>query len=239
MDKDSFRILKEINSLYSDKKKLQELIANEKNRLFKVEQMRSERKAQLELDQKEFKQVNGELAVLENELAGTQTKLANTKANINNVFTEQEINSLQSQLTHLEDLQAELEEKLFSKLEGQEEVQSAISEAQNFLTGSLETLQEMQTEVDLATTPLLAKINSIEQRLALLFVELPESFKDKFLALVEKDLPYGPVAQIQNNHCSICKMTLSKIEIDEVEKQLKLKGCPSCARIFIPENTLY
>lgn len=239
MNKETYRILKEINSLYQEQLKLKELITTEEQRLNKMEQQRAQRADELTKDKAEFKELNQKIQLTENALAHNQSRLDQANSHINSLFTQKEIDSHQAQIDHLKSEIEIAEEAAFLQLEKLEELELHITEAENFLSGSSETLAELKQDIDHINTSRLKQVENLSSRIDLLLEQVPVLLKNKYLFLVEKNLPYGPVAQINQDACSICRMGLSKQEIDLVEKQMQLKSCPSCGRILIPISSLY
>lgn len=239
MEKETFRKLKEINSLYLENQKTLQSANTEGGRLTKILKMEDLRKDELENHLLEKSAAISEMAEIENKIAQLQLKKNQTLCNKNNVFSQEEIDAFEKQLSVTETDLDELEEKGLYLLEQIEEYTTQIEEAQNFLSGVQETKKEISDEILKSNQPLLDKIQVNEKRMEHLFSELPDKVTESFKSLVQKNLKYGATAQIDKNHCSICKMILPQIDIEKVEKHLHYMSCPSCSRVFIPVSSLY
>jgi len=239
LNKETFRILKEINSLYLENTRLTEIIASESSRTTKIEDLRSEKEQLIVTLDRRVKEESLKLSHTEDEIAQNQQKLNQAMSNKNNVFTEHEISSFEKQIATYKEKLDELENSGLEIMTLCEELSCELDEAKNFLKGSIETLNNIRLEVTENNKPYQEKINVNTKRMQHLFSELPELLKQKFTQLLERNLKYGPVAQIDKNHCSVCKMELAKSEIEAIEKHLQIKFCPSCSRVFIPISSLY
>lgn len=239
MNKDTFRILKEINSLYTANQKLSELIENEHSRIHKIQNLRDDKKQKIIQTEKDLKQFSAKLLQTENSIADNQSKLNQALSNKNNVYSENEISAFEKQIASFKESIDELENKGLEVLSTCEQLSEELSDAKSFLTGSRETLLEITKEVEKISKPHIDKINIHKLRIENLFLEIPEDLKDKFQKLMKRNLKYGPTSQIQQNSCSVCRMEISRLDIEKVEKHLQIKFCSTCDRLFIPISTLY
>jgi len=239
LNKDSFRILKEISSLYAENQILQQKIDQEKSRLTKIENLHEDKKENILDINSTLKELNIEIAQTENSIAEFQKKLDQAMSNKNNVFTENEIKAFETQIDSYQEKLDELENLGLEQLERQEQLNSELNDAEAFMHGSTETLKEIKLDVDEITYPLQEKINGHSLRIEQHFKEVPLDLKTKFSALMDKNLKYGPVAQIENNCCSVCGMEMPRLEIEKVEKHMQFKFCSTCGRLFIPISSLY
>lgn len=239
MEKESYRIIKEISSLHTHKQKLIAETNNEGGRLDKILKMEEERAQKLTEDQTLRGELSIELTQVENSIATLSSQLEQTQANKNNVFTEDEISAFEKQSEHLSSELSLKEEQGLELLEKIESLEAEINDAKTFLTGIQETKIEIQDEILADNKPLLDQTKNIDTRIENLFKELPQKIQPKIHDLLNKNLKYGPTAQIENDHCSICKMGLSKMKVQEIEKSLHFHCCEGCERVFIPVSSLY
>lgn len=239
MNKDSFRILKEINSLYLETRSLKEKIEQENSRLTKIENLRDEKNEIISVKSIELKELNGQILKTENSLADIQKSLNQAIGNKDKVFTENEIKAFESQIESYQSKLDEYENLGLEQLEKAEDIQQELKDAETFLKGSIDTLEEIKLEILDTNKPDLEKIQQHEQRIEQLFGDVPSELKTKFSALMHRNLKYGPVAQIDKNCCSVCGMEMPSLEIEKVEKHFQFKFCTTCDRLFIPISTLY
>ncbi|MBD66665.1 MAG: hypothetical protein CME62_15765 [Halobacteriovoraceae bacterium] len=239
MNKESFKILKEINSLYTSKDRTQHSIDSEYQRIAKIEKQSTLNKEELTREEALLSEFRQKLTHAENEVDKLQALIEKSQAHLNQVFTTEEIKALESQIDQATIQLHPLEEKTLELMQEIEDHEKRKEEIKEFLKGCQETIKEIQIEVDDAVIPLNKEIQSFQARIDLLISELPENVVSKLNQLREKKLTHGPLAEIAEKKCSICSFHLDQSLIAEVEKNLKFKTCSGCGRILVPGNALY
>lgn len=239
MNKEIFRILKEINSLYEKRTKLENEIEVENQRAAKIENQRNEKKEELDQFQTEHKDLSGQLAKVEAEIHSEQKKLETSKQHISSVFTEQEVNSLQSQINTYQENLDNFENDGLELMEKIEELTQNISDHKGFLTGSKETLDEISKEISELNQPRLKEIETLNTRVSALLSDIPEDIVKRFNQVLDLKLPKSPMTTIDKKQCSMCRFQLEQSLVDDVEKLFKFKQCSGCRRILIPISSLY
>jgi predicted nucleic acid-binding Zn-ribbon protein len=239
VNKEDYRVMKEINSLYLENLGLEKKVLSETSRIDKVYLLRSEAQEQIVSYNENLKSQKANFQISENDIAKLQNSLDNNRGHLASAITEQEIKSLESQITTSETKLDEAENSGLELMESIETLEKNIKTRESFLQGSQETLIELSSEVAEITKPHRLKTQQNTNRLELLKVELPELALDKYLKLLIKNLKYGPLASIDVNQCSICKYGLAVTDIELIEKKLALRSCAGCSRLFVPRSTLY
>lgn len=239
MNKEDYRVMKEINSLYLENLELEKKILSENSRIDKLNILRSEAQQQISSYTETLKTEKANFQTSENDIAKLQQSLDNNRGHLACAIIEQEIKSLESQITTSESKLDEAENSGLELMESIETLEESIESREGFLVGSLETLGELSGEVLEITKPFINKAEQNTNRLCLLEKSLPTVTLDKYLKLLSKKLKYGPLASIDVNQCSICKYGLAVTDIELIEKKLALRSCAGCSRIFVPRSTLY
>ena len=143
-----FTALKEIQSLDNLIKVHLDAIKSEESRKDSVLALRSKR----ETEMVGFSQAKTEntalMAQLEKELHEWEKKREQAVVNQERAKDQKQIEAIEKELLQVTSSCEELEEKILSLLEKNDELESLIEEAQTFLKGSLETLNEIDKEID-------------------------------------------------------------------------------------------
>jgi len=239
MSKESFKILIEINSLTINKEEFQLKIDAQLGRIQTVNSNREARINQKLSDKNLLKKTNSTLNLAENEISHLQLKLIKDKENLTLISTEQTLKNMEKQIADLEEKISNLEESGLEEIEKIEVLEEKISLADEFLEGSLESLNEIKAEVKVTNTENQASIDKLIKRIELLVQELPDDFSHRYFKTFESKIKGSVFARIKNEACEYCRSGLSKMEVQKIEDQLNLKTCQSCGRIFIPQAAFY
>lgn len=237
--KEQFKLLKEISSLFDQREILQDKVIKENLRVEKVIKQRQVREQEkLEL-QEQLKKASSQEQHIENCLAHSQGQLDQAKGHLNSVQTQQQIDALTSEISKLESDINQLEEEGIEILEKIDLLNKNIEEANSFLIGSEESLNEITHEVAEISDDFQKQIEILNQRIHSLTDELNPIFQNKLNTAINKKIPISIFSRISGGCCDFCKLQLSKVEVDNIERKLNLATCNGCSRIFIPLNSLY
>lgn len=240
MKKESFRILKEINSLKSAILKLESTIKDEVSRISNIEKQRYKR--QLDLDKNTLirKEKQLELNQCEERIFYFSNLVTKGEEQIKALFSENEINALTKQIDNAKAELESFEDKGFEIIEESSVLDTSIEDSKTFLAGSLETIAEIEAEINLANNDLFIEIKGKRSRIEHLHAELPEPVVQKLLQLEAKNLAQSPLTHItDSNSCQMCGYSIHNALIKAVEVQSKFMGCPGCERIIIPQSSKY
>jgi predicted nucleic acid-binding Zn-ribbon protein len=236
---ESFKILKEINSLSMRKSELLDLKANEEKRITFIQSNREQREtSRLEL-QETLKNQKSELTLTENQINLLSQKIEKDGMSLLSLVDKNSIESLQKQIAEMKDKLDTNEESGLEILESIEELEQEIEDCEEFLKGSLESLVEIQQEVGEKVTIIQTEIDSIDKRDSLLMNELPDKFKNRIELILKKNIQISSFTRIKAEACEFCRFKLSKVDIGSIEDKLNIKSCQGCSRIFIPIQSNY
>ncbi len=239
MNKENFRVLKEIVSLLQEVSKRNESLAQEKSRITKIQAMRE--RSQVDRDHYKSRLINIKetLAKMEQET----DKLSNSIDKANNALltakNEKELQLAQKQKDKNTLELNKSDNMAFELMEEVEKLDQEISDCNQFLSGSEKTVKEISKEVEDNNLPVIKEIEVYKGRIFLLQESLPSDVIDKLNRTIKKELTHGPLTKIESNSCFICRFKLTKVDQDQIEQHLKFKSCSSCQRIFIPNSSLY
>lgn len=240
MNKEYYRILKELANLSDKLPALQAKIADELSRLDKIEKMREKRKNEIKVERQNKEESEKFIEQTQQQVEKLDVRIENYKAHLKNTIDNSEMLSLQKQLEADLKLKNELDESCFSKLESLEESEQTILEAENFLKGSSETILEIEEEINEKNAETYKELKIINDRYKNSLEQLPENIQKKFKSLKEKKPNISPITQISSsNTCLRCGYLIQHALVRSVEAHLKFHTCPGCQRILIPESTKF
>jgi predicted nucleic acid-binding Zn-ribbon protein len=239
MSMESFKILKEINSLSIRRNELLDLTAGEQKRIVFIENNRAQREETLLSLESQLKQYKTDLTQVENQINLLSLKIEKDKKNLTSLIDESSIESLSKQIDEMRNKLDNNEEQGLELLEKIEGTVQEIKDCHDFLEGSLESLNEIKEEVDESVSQYQKEVDSINKRDKLLMEELPPNFKSKIELILKKNIQLSSFSRIKGECCEFCRFKLSKVDIIAIEDKLTLKSCQGCSRIFIPIQSGY
>jgi predicted nucleic acid-binding Zn-ribbon protein len=240
LQKESFRILKELNSLTQKLPQLELAISQELNRLEKIENMRLERQEKLTLYKEQSQQAQAELDTLEKAIQTLSNQIKKDKDHLKSSSSQEQIIALETQIQSMQTLLETQENAGLDLLEKVETLDKAIEDAEHFLQGSQETLKEIEQEILQNNKEVYLELQQKRSRIKSLEKELPEKLVHKLFILKKQKKDAQPLTQISvKNTCQLCGYLLPKALADSIEIKLKLHCCPGCERIIIPESVKF
>ena len=231
---ESFRHLIEIEALKGKIEIEENKIASENKRISDLLALREKKQNEIsELDQnlRELKLTEQQLTI-----DSTITKLNRMNSQLELVTTQKEQITLENQIKNLKEEVAKLEEKYFLGLEESEKNESEISDRRQFLKGSLETIKELEAEIEIETRGFKTAIEHNQLRVDSLMDLLHPSLKSLYLEVAKKYKKGRPVAYLIDKKCSQCHMLMDSMLKLSLEEGRSLECCPSCGRLLIPET---
>lgn len=239
MNKEQFKILKEINSLLLKIKEIDLNIESENSRVTKIINLREEKKSHHLKLQDELVAIQKDIDLNEKKLKEIAKIKETSEKSSHLIKNESEAEKFSLQQKKLNDDISSAEDLIFSLLQRFDDIQNEISETALFLEGSLITLNDIKKEVLEINEPLLKEIEKLKVRIEYLKGELSQNFKTKLESTLNKNLKNSPFTRIISSYCEHCKLLVSKIDEEAIERNLSLKSCSGCSRIFIPREANY
>jgi predicted nucleic acid-binding Zn-ribbon protein len=233
---DNYRIIKEIDSLYSQILALNNSNQQELRRIEKVQQLTVQRQHELE-------QLNFNLSACSEQQNSSETELNQKisqkdklKRNMNLAVNPEQVNALTNELNDLEFKIEALESKLMSLLEEEDKLKDDINQTQSFLNGVTKTIDELKLEVNKKTQENNQQIENINQRLGLLKAQLPEQFQKMISELEKKGRAQQGhfVTKLNQLTCQTCGLNVSRTDSDLIERCLQIVYCQGCKKVILP-----
>lgn len=221
------------------KNEIQKKIDEETSRLTKLQSLREAREEEKRELLSWVKDNETNYSKIENELVLLNKQKMQAESALNSATTESQAKASESSLAFTQEKIDLNEETQFSLLEEKEELDLKLKEAEEFLKGSLETYKEIEEEVQDVTKLEQENITNLLKRIELLKEELPEVFKLKLDSLLKKNLKITPFTRLEGRSCEYCKLEVSRLDEENIEKNFQLKTCSGCSRLFIPKEASY
>ncbi len=238
MNKEDYRILKELTSLREKRILIQKDLTNELSRIDKIQQQRFQREKDKQHNLHEVEISEHQMTQIELQIRELDQKISKTNADLKSTFDAQEQVKLQHQLdTYL--LKRETLEidglDILDRISG---LSDEIENCNQFLKGSLETIAEIEQDIQIENADLYKDFKNIELRIPNLEEQLPEKLVEKYYTIAKKYT--NPLAEITpHNSCTLCRYLIPIAYVNKVEKEMKFTTCPGCGRILIPQSSKY
>lgn len=234
MSLSDFSHLIEVQSLDRQINILLNEIDEEKGRISFLEKQRLNKQNnfdQLKVSLQESKKI---LATREAELNSLSSKIDQNKAHAKNVSSQKQLESLEKEEAALSTEYEKLELVVLELMENIEANEEESKTLESFLSGSLETIQNITLEVESISKNKNLEIKYLDERIENLFSCIEKNILESFLQARKKHRFNNSLAFIQSGSCSICKMGLDQMLKSRVEHGEVPEFCPNCDRLLTP-----
>lgn len=230
----SFRHLIEIEALKQQNQNDFIAITSEEKRISDLESLREKRRQFiLSLDQ-ELKAMK--LMDLQLQVETLEAKQTRTKEQLETLVNEKEIKAMEHQLEVMSTELKEKEEHYFTLLERSEAIAEEKKEAEEFLEGSLKTLEEIRADVEREKQKYQLQIDNRNLRIASLEEEVAPAVLKFYQETEKKFVGKKAVAYLIDKKCSACFIQVDSLFKAALEEGRSIEVCPNCGRFLIPET---
>ncbi len=231
-----FKNFIEIQALLKKISTHEENIQEHQNRINFVESSREKRNESRELLISKREELIKESQSLENSLFDKEKDLTRANENSHKASNQAQATALENEIQKLEPIIDQIQENILTILEVVESLDTEIKEADEFLKGSLETLNELKEEVRIDIDKEQQEIKNYSDRMNLLLESL-ENTQRKFFEQTLKNIKDKQVISFLNGKlCSRCRYEASSTQITEIENGRSIEVCDNCSRILIPST---
>lgn len=230
----SFRHLIEIEALKKQNQQNLNEILSENKRISDLDVRREKTRAQIEnllLEEK-----NLHLSKTQESLDTLGARLKKLNSQLSLAVTEKEQVAFEHQIQLVKNEIENLETLYFANLESSESILEQVQSLTTFLEGSLNTLDEIKSEVATNITAEQKIIDNRNLRIDALLELINPGLKSLYLELEKKYKPKSPVSYLIDKKCSECHMQADSILKNSLEEGRSIETCPSCGRLLIPET---
>lgn len=234
MSIETFSHLKEIQSLDNMIKTHLNAIEQEELRLSDITKIRERRTQEKQRLTETLESLGKESSAQEKELFVWEKRLEKANEQLPLAINEKEVSALEKERELAEGKVEEYQNSVLEKLEQMETIEDQIKDAEEFLKGSLETVQEIQEEIFKETKAEREKIENYERRINALKEMIPAAIWDVFARARQKHRFNSSLARIINNACEKCRFQVDSQTASRVELATSPEQCSQCERLLIP-----
>jgi len=234
MELNDYSNLKEIYSLDNMIKTHLDKISDEQGRITFLEKKRKQKDQELEELRKKKKDRESQINQFEVSLFDFEKKLQSSIDHIPMATSEKEAIALQNEIDTLTPEIDAIQEKSLELLDTLELIENEIEQLSTFLSGSKETLGEVQKEVEAIRNAENIPIKQYQDRINLLLENTPSKLSTIFLKIREQYRYKQPIVRIINHACEFCHYQIDQIALERVESLQGIEICGQCGRLFIP-----
>lgn len=239
MNKEFFKIIKEINSLEAKLDIFQNLKADDKKRINRLFDQKNHRQEDLNEASSKKDALQKELFSIDRRTMEIEKTLKENNQKLNTIFDETITSKLEKLNKELSSELDEIQERGLSLLEEIEEVKEEITNAQNFLNGIDETIDEIKAEIFEKQGLENESEKHVQERISQILNDLPIDFQTKYLKL-KKDSPHhNSLSVVKDKKCQFCHYEINSRKLEAIEIKFELHKCDMCKRILIPEQASY
>ncbi len=231
---ESFRHLIEIEALKKENLTNQLRIASENKRISDLEERRKKTlvlNENLALEEKGLK-----LTESQNKIEDMQLRLSKLTAQLSLAVTEKEQIAFENQIKLVKEEIEKSETLYFEALEKSEEILTLIQENNEFIKGSVSTLEDIKKEVLENIQKEEDLITNRNKRIQSLMDQCRPELTSLYLDLEKRFAPKSPVSFLIAKKCTACHMQVDAILSQSLDEGRSLETCPSCSRLLIPDS---
>lgn len=230
----SFRHLIEIEALKTQNQNDLAGIAGEEKRISDLEQLRERRRHQIATLDEEIKAMK--LIEKQLEVETLEVKQKRTRDQLDTLAHEKDIKAMEHQLEVMAAELSQKEENYFALLERSEAIAEEKKEAEEFLKGSLQTIEDIKKDVEIERQKFQKQIDNRNLRIHSLGVQMDKPLLKFYLEIEKKFAGKKAVAFLIDKKCSQCHMQVDSMFKASLEEGRSMETCPNCGRLLIPET---
>ena len=231
---ESFRHLIEIEALKKQNQHNSLQIASENKRISDLEERR--RKVLRSNEDLKIEEKNLKLTESQGKIEDLQLRFTRLNSQLSLSVTEKEQNAFENQIKLIKEEIEKLEILYFENLEKSEEFQTQIKENDDFLQGSVATLEDIKKEVLISVAKETETISNRIKRIDSLLELCHPNLRTLYLNLEKQFAPKSPVSFLIDKKCTACHMVMNAVLKASLEEGRVLETCPDCSRLLIPET---
>lgn len=231
----SFHLLHEIDAIQS--RYLADLYlkkTEEEKRILQINGQISSKELLLKQCLENKNNLNQKLQLSENRISEKNVILSRLKLNLMQVKTNNELEKINKEIDTTQKEISNLEDESFTYFSNLDELEKVIIECHNYLTGIVETKNEIENEVNHQLQDLSLKKENYQKRLDSLLSELPLAISSLYKNTIKNFKAFDGTAYINNKSCNKCHMAIDQVTITAVLSRNSAELCPNCGRFLLP-----
>ncbi len=234
IEQSTFDIFREIDSLEKYILSHQANISQNNKRVESIHKQRASQEVELTKistmlakDIKELNALETNLNKYENRIVLLEERLKIVSDNNQLTLTESELAQIRSEKTILENLILDLIDKTETET-------TEVTNINTFLSGSKNSLAEIEKEVVAENSVEQSSIKNYKERISSLIETIPPLVQNIYKPLKENFKQESVLTREINGKCEKCHVELNKSSQETLYKRISLVKCNYCQRIFVP-----
>lgn len=220
----------EIRGLMQVQQELPESMRGLESKLAEIQAITAEKEQELEEIRKQHRQLESEMAMLDEGITRSRQRLMEIKDNI-------EYKAMLKEIAFKEDRKDQKESEILEVLEQIETRSSALASLNQEVAGRLEVLETMRAEVQAEIAEQLEKLNVLQNQRQEIQKAIPKTLLKRYDFIRDKRQGIA-VTEVRQGVCQACHMGLPPQKFIELQMDKELMTCPHCQRIiyFAPQE---
>jgi predicted nucleic acid-binding Zn-ribbon protein len=239
MNKENFKIIKEINSLEVKLNHFDNLKGEDKRRIERLYQQKEHRLDDLKSYSLKKDELQKELFQIEIRTQEIEKEQSNIAQQLNQVLESNLQEKLNLQKHKLDDELNNIQEKGLLNLEAIETFAIEIQDAQSFLNGIDETIDEITHEILEKQNVDNLSEDHIKKRIEEVTADLTDEFKASYIKLRKHAPVHNSLSLLENNKCQFCHYEVNAKKLEDIQVKYQLHACEMCKRLLIPPESSY
>jgi predicted nucleic acid-binding Zn-ribbon protein len=220
----------EIRGLMQVQQELPESMRGLESKLAEVQAIAAEKEEELEEIRKQHRQLESEMAMLDEGITRSRQRLMEIKDNI-------EYKAMLKEIAFKEDRKDQKETEIIEVLEKIETYSSDLVSLNQEVASRQEVLDKMRAEVQAEIAEQVEKLHELQAQRQELEKNISKQLLKKYDFIREKRQGIA-IAEVRQGTCQACHMNLPPQKFIELQMDKELMTCPHCQRIiyFTPQE---
>jgi predicted nucleic acid-binding Zn-ribbon protein len=220
----------EIRGLMQVQQELPESMRGLESKLAEVQAIAAEKEEELEEIRKQHRQLESEMAMLDEGITRSRQRLMEIKDNI-------EYKAMLKEIAFKEDRKDQKETEIIEVLEKIETLSSDMVSLNQEVASRQEVLDKMRAEVQAEIAEQVEKLNQLQTQRQELEKTISKQLLKRYDFIREKRQGIA-IAEVRQGTCQACHMNLPPQKFIELQMDKELMTCPHCQRIiyFTPQE---
>jgi uncharacterized protein len=220
----------EIKGLMQVQQELPENMRGLESKLAEVQAITAEKEQELEEIKKQHRQLESEMAMLDEGITRSRQRLMEIKDNI-------EYKAMLKEIAFKEDRKDQKETEILEVFEKIEAYSSDLATLHQEVAGRQEVLDTMRAEVQAEMAEQMEKLNTLQAQRQEIQKTVPKQLLKKYDFIREKRQGIA-ITEVRQGVCLACHMGLPPQRFIELQMDKELMTCPHCQRIiyFTPQE---
>ncbi|MFH1394841.1 MAG: C4-type zinc ribbon domain-containing protein [Candidatus Omnitrophota bacterium] len=225
----------EVQELDSEKFDLESQIEMYPSKIEELDQLLQSKKTHMLESEEELKKIQVLKGDKETEMMAKEEKIAKHKTDLYQIKSNKEYSALQQEIKSIEADVSLLEEEIINCFDKIEDVQKIKDEAKAVFETEAKKIEEEKNSIKEKEKQLAVKISELEAKRKELISRVDPSILERYERILNSKGKLA-IAKLSGGFCGGCNMQLRPQVINDVKLQKDLVFCENCSRILYVEE---